>query len=70
MTDEDLTMWLERYLDAGISYLEGRFDLRRSRLLRMPHIVIETGSGPVRLDLGLKVLIRAVVTRGRSNPFE
>jgi hypothetical protein len=69
MTDEDLTMWLERYLDAGIAYLEGRFDVRRSRRLRIPHILIETNSGPVRLDFRLTVLIRAVVTRGRSNPF-
>lgn len=69
MTDEDLTMWLERYTDAGIAYLEGRFDLRRSPRLRIPHLVIETRAGPVRLDFGLKVLIRAVATRGRSTPF-
>jgi hypothetical protein len=66
MTEEDLLIWLERYLDAGIAYLEGRFVLHRSRRLRIPHVVIETSTGPVRLDLGPKALIRAVVTRGRA----
>jgi hypothetical protein len=69
MSEEDLTMRLERYVDAAIAYLEGRFDVRRSRRLRIPHLVIETKTGPVRLDFRLKVLVRAVVTGGRSNPF-
>ena len=66
MTDEDILMWLERYLDTAIAYLEGRYVLRRSRPLRIPQVVIETSRGPVRLNVELKQLIRAVVTRGRA----
>ena len=66
MTDEDLLMWFERYLDAAIAYLEGRYVLHRSRRLRIPQVVIETSTGPVRLSVGLKQLIRAVAARGRA----
>lgn len=61
----DLQIWLERYLDAGIAYLEGHFVVRHSQRLRIPHVVIETNAGPVRLDLGIKALIRSAVSRGR-----
>lgn len=66
MTSEDLLMWFERYLDAAIAYLNGHYVLHRSLRLRIPHVVIDTSPGPVRLDLGPKALIRAAVTRGRA----
>ena len=66
ITDEDLLIWLERYLDAAIAYQQGQYVLRRSKRLRIPHVVIETSTETIRLELTLKALIRAVVTRGRT----
>lgn len=66
MTSEDRLMWFERYVDAAIAYLNGHYVLHRSPRLRIPHVDINTSLRTVRLDLGPKATMCAVMTRGRA----
>lgn len=48
-SDDFVREYLQEYFDAAVAFLEGRWSIARSRLLRRPYMFIQVGEKPLRL---------------------
>lgn len=48
-SDEFVREYIERYVRAATAYLDGRWSIRKSRLLRTPILTVRTDDGPLNL---------------------
>lgn len=58
--DGDVLEFLEPYLSAAMAYLGGRWSAGRSRLFRVPFVVVQTDQGPLKLRLTVQETLKQV----------
>lgn len=62
-SDVEVESTVRRLFEAAFAYLDGDYNLVRSRLLRLPRIVVSTRQGPIELSLSLSQLFRRILHR-------
>lgn len=64
--DEDVRENLERYLSAAIAYLGGRRSIGRSRLLKIPFVIVQTDDEALKLSLSVRDTLQHILSFKRS----
>jgi hypothetical protein len=66
LPDEDVQRLLSRYASLAVVYLRDGATARRSRLFRVPSLVVRTGDGDVVLRRSVAAEVKRLLTFGRA----
>jgi hypothetical protein len=62
-SDAEAVEILERYLRGALAYLDGQKTMIKSRILKVPSVVIDVEGGPIHLNLSVAGGLRAIFRR-------